>query len=58
MLENSTVTVLVSTELIAELRQWSAPVQIRVVDTPGVGTGYELEARRVDQVIAERGDRG
>lgn len=40
------VTVLVSTELLAELEaDWSHPVQIQVRRTPGIGSGYEMTAR-------------
>lgn len=41
------VTVLVSTELLAELGDWSPPVQVKIIETPGVGTGYEMIARSV-----------
>jgi hypothetical protein len=40
------VTVAVSTELLAELREWSQPVEVQVVETPGVGTGWEMIFRR------------
>lgn len=46
------VTVLVSRELIELLGDdWSEVVQIKLIETPGVGTGYEMIARtvRVDQ---------
>ena len=43
------VTVWVSTELLAELREWSDPVQVKIVETPGSGTGYEMVARTVRQ---------
>lgn len=40
------VTVLVSTELLALLEaDWSAPMQIQVRRTPGIGSGYEMIAR-------------
>lgn len=40
------VTVLVSTELLAELEaDWSPPVQIQIRRTPGIGSGYEMIAR-------------
>ncbi len=42
------VTVHVATDLLAELREWSQPVQVQVVETPGVGTGYEMTFRTVD----------
>lgn len=45
MTETPTVTVLVSRELLAELGEWSAPVQVKVVETPGIGTGWEMIAR-------------
>jgi hypothetical protein len=40
-----TVTVLVATELLAELREWSQPVQARIIQTPDHGTGYEMTFR-------------
>lgn len=46
MSEDRVVTVLVSTELLAELGDWSQPVQVKIIETPGVSTGYELIARR------------
>jgi hypothetical protein len=46
----ATVTVLVDTELLAELGDWSQPVQVKIIETPGAGTGYELIAREVDWV--------
>jgi hypothetical protein len=36
------VTVLVATELLGELGDWSQPVRVRVDETPGTGTGYEM----------------
>jgi len=36
------VTVAVATEFLAELGEWSEPVQVQIVETPGVGTGYEM----------------
>jgi hypothetical protein len=36
------VTVLVATELLAELGEWSQPVRVQVIETPGRGTGYEM----------------
>lgn len=48
MTENPTVTVLVSPELIAQMKDdWSPPVQVQIIETPGVGTGWELVARRI-----------
>jgi hypothetical protein len=49
------VTVLVATELLAGLREWSQPVQVQIIETPGHGTGWELTFRinEVD-VRAER----
>lgn len=44
------VTVLVSADLVGQLNEWSEPVQIRIVETPGVGTGYEMTARKVFSV--------
>jgi hypothetical protein len=46
------VTVKVSTDLLAGLREWSRPVQAQVVETPGHGTGYELTFREVQPVTA------
>lgn len=45
MTEHPIVTVLVSRELLEQLGEWSEPVQVKVVETPGVGTGWELIAR-------------
>jgi len=39
------VTVLVDTELLAELGEWSPLVQVMVKETPGVGTGWEMVFR-------------
>lgn len=41
------VTVLVHRDLLAELKEWSAPVQVKIIATPGHGTGYEMVARTV-----------
>lgn len=38
-------TVLIDAELLAELGEWSLPVQVKINATPGFGTGYELIAR-------------
>ena len=40
------VTVEVSVELLAELGEWSEPLEVRVEDTPGFGTGWEMTLRR------------
>jgi len=40
------VTVLVATDLLPELGDWSDPVQVKLIETPGLGTGYELTFRR------------
>ena len=46
MPEIPSVTVLVSPELIAQMNgEWSAPVQVQIVETPGVGTGWEMTCR-------------
>lgn len=48
MTEQPTVTVLVSRELIDQIGEdWSGPVQVRIVETPGIGTGWEMTARTV-----------
>lgn len=40
------VTVLVSTELLGQLEaDWSAPMQIRIDRTPGIGSGHEIICR-------------
>ena len=39
------VPVLVSTDMIDVLRDWSEPIRARVVETPGVGSGYEMNIR-------------
>lgn len=45
------VTVLVSTELLAQLEQdWTPPVQLQIHRTPGIGSGYELIARTLHPV--------
>lgn len=41
------VTVQMSRELVEQLRDWSEPVQVRVIETPGAGTGYTLATRKV-----------
>lgn len=56
MPEQPTVTVLVSRELIEQLGDWSEPVQVRIIETPGIGTGWEMEARTCPQPT-EGGDR-
>jgi hypothetical protein len=38
------VTVTVSTELLAQLREWSLPVEVQIVETSG-GTGYVMNFR-------------
>jgi hypothetical protein len=43
------VTVLVSKELVVELGDWSPPVQVKIIRTPDVGTGYEMIARTVPE---------
>lgn len=44
----ATVTLQVSHELLECLgEQWSPPVEVRVVATPGVGTGWEMDVRTV-----------
>lgn len=49
------VTVLVSTELLTQMEDWSPPVQIQVRRTPGIGSGYEMIARTINvEQIAER----
>lgn len=46
------ITVLVSRELLEEMRKrpsgWSPPCQVRIYETPGAGTGWEMEARTVE----------
>lgn len=39
------VTVHVSTELLAQMREWSQPVQAQIEETPGSGTGYRMNFR-------------
>jgi hypothetical protein len=47
-LATETVTLKASPELLTQLMEgWSPPVQVRVIRTPGVGTGWEMEAREV-----------
>lgn len=48
MTDEPVVTVLVARELIDGMQgDWSPPVQVRIVETPGIGTGWELIARRI-----------
>lgn len=53
MVEDGVVTVLVSTELLANLGEWSEPVQVMVCETPGVGTGWELIFRTSSAVAKD-----
>jgi hypothetical protein len=39
------VTVEVSTEMVEALEEWSPPVQVRVIETPGSRTGWMMEVR-------------
>lgn len=43
--DNPSVVVMMTPELVEQLDEWSEYVQVKVVRTPGVGTGYELTAR-------------
>ena len=52
-LHGRTVTVLVATELLPELNAWSHPVQVQIVETPDIGTGYEMIFQTVG-IEAER----
>lgn len=45
---NLKVTFLVTPELALELGEWSTPVQIKVTETPGSGSGWEMVARVAD----------
>jgi hypothetical protein len=45
VIEQPTVTVLVSRELLKRLGEWSESVRVKVVETPGVGTGWEMIAQ-------------
>jgi hypothetical protein len=57
MTEQPTVTVLVSRGLLKHLGEWSPPVQVRITETPGVGTGWEMTARTVAVTeVASRDD--
>jgi hypothetical protein len=40
------VTVLVTTELLAEMREWSQPVQAMIVDDPGHDPRYTMQFRK------------
>jgi hypothetical protein len=43
------VVLVASPELLRELLDdWSPPVRVRVYRTPGIGTGWEMEARAVE----------
>jgi len=59
MIENPSVTVLVSPELIKQMNgEWSEPVQVQITETPGVGTGWEMIFRtypRADDGERSRG---
>lgn len=57
MAEQPTVTVLVSRELLEQLGEWSEPVQVRIVETPAIGTGWEMICRTYP-VSAEESGRG
>lgn len=46
--DNPSVCVMMTPELVEQLEEWSESVQLKVVRTPGVGTGYELTARRIE----------
>jgi hypothetical protein len=50
------VTVLVATELLGELGDWSQPVRVRVDETPGTGTGYEMTFQTVDREAVQQLD--
>ena len=45
-IENANIMINVSAELRAQLNAWSAPVQVKVIETPGIGTGWEMIFRR------------
>lgn len=45
MSEQPIVTVLVSRELLKRLGDWSEPVRVKVVETPGVEPGWEMIAQ-------------
>lgn len=42
------ICVMMTPELVEQLEEWSEYVQLKVVRTPGIGTGYELTARRIE----------
>ena len=48
VIDDRVVTVLVSTDYLAQLDEWSNPVQVMICETPGVGTGWELIFRNAD----------
>lgn len=43
------VLVLVHRELLAELGEWSQPVQAMIIETPGEGTGWEMTFRAASE---------
>lgn len=45
MTEKPSITVLVSPELVKRLGEWSEPVQVKVIETPGIEPGWEMIAR-------------
>lgn len=49
------VSVLVSSDLLAELEDWSPPVQVQVRRTPGIGSGWEMVFRTHDCGTASEG---
>lgn len=50
--EIPSVTVKVSPELLKQMGEWSEPVQVKIMETPGTGTGYEMIARRVESKVS------
>ena len=47
-----TILLLVATDLLADLGDWSQPVQVMIHETPGAGTGYELIFRTPPEASA------
>jgi hypothetical protein len=47
-IEEWSVTVAVTRDLVEALGQWSQPVRVMIRETPGVGTGWELICRTLD----------
>ena len=54
--EDATVMVMVSPELVAQLSEWSPPVQVKVDRVPSSPTGYEMISRDPLRELEHDGD--